>query len=77
MLTTAMDSIRESNAKFARDVEYVKEGGQYFLRISIDKEGIIDLEDCVKVSNLINPILDSEDPIEENYILDVCSKEAE
>ena len=46
-----------------------------FLRVVIDKEGIIDVDDCVKVSKLINPILDEEDPIEENYILDVCSKE--
>lgn len=72
-----IESTITDNNYILSNVEYVKEGGQYFLRISIDKEGIIDLEDCVKVSNLINPILDSEDPIEENYILDVCSKEAE
>ena len=41
----------------------------------IDKDGIIDLDDCVKVSKIINPILDEKDFIEENYILDVCSKE--
>ena len=35
----------------------------------------MDVEDCVTVSNLINPILDEADPIEDNYILDVCSKE--
>ncbi len=56
-------------------VEYVKEGSIWFLRVIIDKKGIIDVEDCVKVSNIINPILDEKDPIEENYILDVCSKE--
>ena len=56
-------------------VEYVKEGSLMFLRITIDKEGILDVEDCVNVSKLINPILDEADPIEENYILDVCSKE--
>lgn len=56
-------------------VEYVKEGSIWFLRVIIDKEGIIDVEDCVTVSNLINPIIDANDPIEENYILDVCSKE--
>ena len=33
------------------------------------------IDDCVVVSNLINPILDSNDPISDNYILDVCSKE--
>jgi ribosome maturation factor RimP len=57
------------------DVQYLKEGSMMFLRITIDKIGGIGVEDCAKVSNLINPILDEADPIEENYILDVCSKE--
>lgn len=56
-------------------VEYVKEGSIMFLRVVIDKKGVLDVEDCVTVSKLINPILDENDPIEENYILDVCSKE--
>ena len=56
-------------------VLYVKEGSQYFLRIVIDKQGFIDLDDCVNVTNIINPILDKNDIIESNYILDVCSKE--
>lgn len=57
------------------EVLYGKEGGMNFLRVIIDKDGIIDLDDCVTVSKLINPILDEKDFIEENYILDVCSKE--
>ena len=57
------------------EVLYVKEGSQYFLRIVIDKQGYIDLDDCVNVTNIINPILDKNDIIENNYILDVCSKE--
>ena len=65
----------EENGYILDDVEYVKEGSIYFLRVIIDKVGIMDVEDCVNVSNLINPILDEEDPIEDNYILDVCSKE--
>ncbi len=56
-------------------IEYVLEGSANFLRIFIDKEGFITIDDCVKVSNLINPILDEKDLIKENYILDVCSKE--
>jgi len=56
-------------------VLYVKEGSQYFLRVVIDKQGFIDLDDCVNVTNAINPILDKNDIIETNYILDVCSKE--
>ena len=57
------------------EVKYEKEGNIYFLRIIIDKEPYVDVEDCVKISNLINPILDKEDPIPDSYILDVCSNE--
>lgn len=57
------------------EMEYVKEGSLYFLRVVIDKEGYITVDDCVIVSKLINPILDREDPISDNYILDVCSNE--
>lgn len=56
-------------------VTYEKEGNVNFLRVVIDKKGIINIDDCVNVTNLINPIIDEADPIEENYILDVCSKE--
>lgn len=57
------------------EVMYVKEDGNNFLRVIITKNGIIDVEDCVIVSNIINPLLDEADLIEETYILDVCSKE--
>lgn len=55
------------------DVEYVKEGKDYFLRIYIDKENGISLEDCEKVSNEITEILDEEDYIKEQYFLEVSS----
>lgn len=67
--------IIEENGYKLDTVEYVKEGSTKFLRVIIDKENYITVDDCVIVCNLINPILDKEDPIEENYILDVCSKE--
>ena len=54
------------NGYILDDVLYVKEDGMNFLRVIIDKEGIITVDDCVKVSKLINPILDEEDPIEDN-----------
>lgn len=57
------------------EISYVKEDGNKYLRVVITKQGIIDIEDCVTVSNIINPILDEADPIEEYYILDVCSKQ--
>ena len=65
----------ESNNYILDSVSYVFEDGNNFLRVVIDKKGIIDIDDCVCVSKLINPMLDREDPISDNYILDVCSKE--
>lgn len=55
------------------DVEYAKEGKNYFLRIFIDKPEGIDLEDCEKVSNGINELLDEADYIKEQYFLEVSS----
>lgn len=57
------------------EVLYLKEEGNQFLRVVITKNGIIEVEDCVIVSKIINPLLDEADLIEEEYILDVCSKE--
>ena len=56
-------------------VSYLKESSVYYLRVEIDKEGFIDLDDCVKVTEAINPIVDKMDFLTDNYILDVCSKE--
>jgi len=55
------------------DVEYSKEGKNYFLRIFIDNPKGIDLEDCEKVNNVINDILDQADYIKEQYFLEVSS----
>lgn len=55
------------------DVQYAKEGKDYFLRVFIDKEDGIDLNDCEKVSNQINPLLDEKDFIKEMYFLEVSS----
>ena len=57
------------------EVLYEKEDRTNFLRIIIDKNGVVDVDDCVTVSNIINPLLDEKDFIDESYILDVCSKE--
>ncbi len=56
-------------------VIYEKEGNNNFLRITIDREVPIDVDTCVEVTNIINPILDENDIIEERYILDISSKE--
>lgn len=55
------------------DVEYVKEGKDHFLRIYIDSGGVINLEDCEKVSNEITELLDAKDYISEQYFLEVSS----
>lgn len=55
------------------DVEYVKEGGTWYLRSYIDKEGGIAVNDCEAVSRLFNEKLDEEDFIEDSYIMEVSS----
>ena len=55
------------------DVEYVREGSERYLRVFIDKEGGIDIEDCERVHRAIDPILDEKDPIAESYHFEVCS----
>ena len=55
------------------DIEYVKEGSGWFLRIYIDKDGIIDINDCENVSRLIDPLLDEADIIKSAYCLEVSS----
>ncbi len=59
------------------DVEYVKEGGSYFLRIYVDKEGGIDIDDCGLISEYMSQKLDENDPIDEAYFLEVSSPGAE
>ena len=55
------------------DVEYVREGSDWYLRIYIDKEGPVDISDCEQVSRAMDPILDEADPIPDSYIFEVCS----
>lgn len=56
-------------------IEYVKENGNYFLRIIIDADYIIDIDKCVEVTETINPLLDKINYIDDSYILDVTTKE--
>ena len=55
------------------DVEYVREGSERFLRLYIDKDGGVDIEDCEKIHRAMDPILDEKDPIAESYHFEVCS----
>lgn len=55
------------------DVEFVREGGEWFLRVYLDKEGGVDITDCEAVSRALDPVLDEADPIEQSYTFEVCS----
>ena len=55
------------------DVEYVKEAGNWYLRVYIDKEGVITVDDCELISRAFSDLLDEADFIEDSYILEVSS----
>ena len=55
------------------DVEYVREGSERFLRVYIDKDGGVSINDCEAVARALDPLLDEADPIPERYHFEVCS----
>lgn len=55
------------------DVEFVREAGEWFLRVYIDKEGGVNIDDCEAVSRALDPLLDEADPIEQSYNFEVSS----
>ena len=59
------------------DVEYVREAGSWFLRVFIDKDGGVSIDDCERISRRLDPILDEKDPIEASYVFEVGSAGAE
>ena len=59
------------------DVEYVREAGTWFLRVYIDKDGGVGIDDCERISRRLDPILDEEDPIPDSYVFEVGSAGAE
>ena len=63
----------EANGCELWDVEYVREGSEYFLRLYLDKEGGVDINDCEAISRAVDPLLDEADPIAESYHFEVCS----
>lgn len=83
-----MAKVTETTAALARpivaragcelwDVEYVKEAGSWFLRVYIDKEGGVSIDDCEAVSRPLSDLLDEADPIEGSYTLEVSSAGAD
>lgn len=65
--------ITEANGFELVDVEFVKEGPNWYLRVFIDKDGGITIDDCELVSRALEKVLDENDPIEQAYVLEVSS----
>lgn len=59
------------------DVEFVKEAGQWFLRVYIDRDGGVDIEHCEAISRELDVVLDDADPIETSYVFEVSSAGAD
>ena len=71
-----MPIIEENNYELV-DVEYVKEAGSWYLRLYIDKEGGVSIDDCEAVSRGVDPLLDEADPIQDAYTFEVSSAGAD
>ena len=69
--------IVEENGCTLWDVEYVREAGQWYLRVYIDKEGGVNILDCEAISRPLSDALDEADPIDTSYIFEVTSAGAE
>lgn len=68
-----VEPIAAENAVELVDLEFVKEGANWYLRVYIDKEGGVTIDDCEAVSRALEAALDEADPIEQAYILEVSS----
>ena len=73
LVASFAQSIVEANGCRLWDVEYVREGSERFLRIYIDKDGGVSIDDCETIARAVDPILDEKDPIAESYHFEVCS----
>ena len=69
-----VDAMNKENI-IVDDIEYVKENGYNFLKITLDKVNGLDMDAIVEATNIINPIIDKLDLIDEEYVLDISSKE--
>lgn len=73
IVTQLIEPIVEEQGLILWDVRYEKEGASWFLRIIIDSDEGVDLNDCERVSRAIDPVLDEADPIPTAYYLEVSS----
>ena len=69
--------VAEANGCSLWDVEYVKEAGSWYLRLYIDKEGGVSIDDCEAVSRAVDPMLDEADPVPDAYTFEVSSAGAD
>lgn len=67
------EPIVEENGMELVDVEFVKEGANWYLRVYLDKDTGIELDDCEKISRILSDLLDKEEPIAQAYFLEVSS----
>ncbi|MBE6601896.1 MAG: ribosome maturation factor RimP [Ruminococcaceae bacterium] len=72
-VTKIAEPLAEELGYFLWDVEYVKEGADMYLRITIDSEDGINIDDCERMHRAIDPLLDEADPIEDAYHLEISS----
>lgn len=74
-LKIKLNEALKAKEMFVDSIEYKKKGKYYFLEVTIDKVGGVDLDGIVEATNIINPIVDNENITNDSYILDVSSKE--
>ena len=77
LVTDLARPVVEANGCSLWDVEYIKEAGSWYLRLYIDKEGGVSIDDCEAVSRGVDPLLDEADPIQDAYTFEVSSAGAD
>ncbi len=70
---TIIQPVADELGYYLWNVEYVKEGADYILRVTIDNDEGITIDDCERMTRAIDPVLDEHDPIEDSYLLEVSS----
>ena len=76
-ISAMVKPVEEEEGCSLLDVEYVREAGTWYLRIFIDREGGVGIDDCERISRRLDPMLDEADPIPDSYVFEVGSAGAE
>lgn len=75
ILTNHINETLKEKEIFVDNIKYIQRGTYFFLEITLDRVGGIDLDSIVEATNIINPIVDKDFKTEDSYILDISSKE--